>query len=98
MRHGASSTDDVARRRVRSSPGQASTEFALVLPLVVVLALGLVVVGVAIRNELAVELAAREGARAASVSATPATAATRARRRVWSSCHSTSTPPPARPR
>ena len=47
----------------------------MVLPIVVVMALGLAVVGIAVRNELAVELAAREGARAASVSADPATAA-----------------------
>ena len=50
-------------------------EFALVLPVVLVMAFGLVVVGVAVRNELAVELAAREGARAAVVSASPAAAA-----------------------
>jgi hypothetical protein len=50
-------------------------EFALVLPVVLVMAFGLVVVGIAVRNELAVELAAREGARAAAVSASPADAA-----------------------
>ena len=47
----------------------------MVLPVVVVMALGLIAVGLAVRNELAVELAAREGARAASVSASPAAAA-----------------------
>lgn len=47
----------------------------MVLPIVVLMALGLVIVGVAVRNELAVELAAREGARAASVSASPGSAA-----------------------
>jgi len=52
-----------------------------VVPVVVVMALGLVVVGIAIRNELAVEHAAREGARAASVSATPSAAADVAARR-----------------
>lgn len=52
------------------------------LPVVVVMAFGLVVVGVAVRNELAVELAAREGARAASVSASPATAAAAAATRA----------------
>ena len=62
--------------------GQASVEFALALPIVVVMALGLVVVGTAVRNELAVELAAREGARAAAVSDTPATAAARAANRA----------------
>ena len=43
---------------------------------------GLVVVGIAVRNELAVELAAREGARAAAVSASPATAAAAAATRA----------------
>jgi xanthine/CO dehydrogenase XdhC/CoxF family maturation factor len=61
--------------------GQAAVEFALVLPIIAVMALGLVVVGFAVRNELAVELAAREGARAAAVSASPATAAATAARR-----------------
>jgi Flp pilus assembly protein TadG len=64
--------------------GQASVEFALTLPIVVVMALGLVLVGTAVRNELAVELAAREGARAAAVSATPVVAATAAARRATS--------------
>ena len=48
--------------------GQATVLFALALPIVL---LGMTQVGVAIRNELAVELAAREGAQAASVSASP---------------------------
>jgi Flp pilus assembly protein TadG len=64
------------------SAGQASVEFALVLPIVVVMALGLVLVGTAVRNELAVELAAREGARAAAVSASPGAAATAAATRA----------------
>jgi Flp pilus assembly protein TadG len=62
--------------------GQAAVEFAVVLPLVVIMALGLLVIGIAVRNELAVELAAREGARAASVSATPSAAARAAARRA----------------
>lgn len=52
------------------------------MPIVVLMSLGLLLVGVAVRNELAVELAAREGARAAAVSADPATAATRAANRA----------------
>jgi len=68
--------------RASGDRGQASVEFALALPIVVVMALGLVVVGAAVRNELAVELAAREGARAAAVSSTPATAAARAASRA----------------
>jgi Flp pilus assembly protein TadG len=67
--------------RLNASGGQAAVEFVIVLPLVVVMALGLLVVGIAIRNELAVEHAAREGARAASVSATPSVAAGAAARR-----------------
>lgn len=69
-------------RRCTSSSGQASVEFAFVLPLVVIMACGLVAVGMTIRDELAVELAAREGARAASVSANPASAATAAASRA----------------
>lgn len=62
--------------------GQATVEFAVALPVVVVVILGLAQVGVAIRNELAVELAAREGARAAAVAARPAGAAAAAARRA----------------
>ncbi len=69
-------------RRSDHTSGQASVEFALALPIVVVMAMGLVLVGTAIRNELAVELAAREGARAAAVSANPATAAATAASRA----------------
>ena len=54
----------------------------MTLPIIVLMALGLVLVGLAVRNELAVELAAREGARAAAVSADPAAAATRAASRA----------------
>ena len=64
-----------------SQRGQAAVEFALVLPVIAVMALGLIAVGLAVRNELAVELAAREGARAAAVSASPATASAAAAQR-----------------
>ena len=64
--------------------GQASVEFAMVLPVIVIMTLGLVVVALAVRNELAVELAAREGARAAAVSANPGAAAIAAATRVVS--------------
>ena len=63
MRDGRSHTPRAARSgrgRVRARPAGRA-----------VMALGLVVVGIAVRNELAVELAAREGARAAAVSASP---------------------------
>jgi len=66
------------RWRLRGAAGQATVEFALALPIVLIVILGMTQVGVAIRNELAVELAAREGARAASVSASPASAASAA--------------------
>lgn len=68
--------------RRRDERGQAAVEFALVLPIVVLFALGLLVAGIAVRNELAVELAAREGARAASVSADPGAAQAAADRAV----------------
>jgi Flp pilus assembly protein TadG len=57
-------------------------ELALCLPLVVVLVLGVLQVAVVGRDRLALELAAREGARAAAVSATPAVAARAAAERV----------------
>jgi Flp pilus assembly protein TadG len=62
--------------------GQSTVEFALVLPVLVVMAAVLVVVGVAVRNELAVEHAAREGVRAAAVAADPDAAARAAATRV----------------
>jgi Flp pilus assembly protein TadG len=55
--------------------GQAAVEFAIALPLVVMLVFGMVQVTVIVRDQLAIELAARDGARAAAVSATPAAAA-----------------------
>lgn len=50
----------------------------MALPFVVVLLLGLVQVVVVVRDQLAVGLAAREAARAASVAADPSAAANRA--------------------
>jgi Flp pilus assembly protein TadG len=64
--------------------GQATVEFAVVLPLVVLMSAVLVAVGVVVRNELAVEYAAREGARAAAVAGDPATAAGAAARQATS--------------
>ncbi len=55
--------------------GQAAVEFAIALPLVVVLLLGIIQVIVVARDQIAVELAARDGARAASVAADPGAAA-----------------------
>lgn len=75
-------TTSSTEMRPHPDRGQATVEFALVLPIVVVIALGLLQVGIAIRNEVVVELAAREGARAASVAANPGAAAARAAHRA----------------
>jgi Flp pilus assembly protein TadG len=64
--------------------GQAAVELALVLPVVVVLLLGMLQVALIGRDQLALELAAREGARAAAVSADPTSAARAAADRVTS--------------
>jgi Flp pilus assembly protein TadG len=61
----------------RRDRGQAAVEFAIVLPLVVVLLLGIIQVMLVARDQIAIELAARDGARAASVAADPAAAAQR---------------------
>jgi Flp pilus assembly protein TadG len=53
----------------RSEGGSAVVEFALVLPLVLVVSLSLVQVGLLIRDRLLIEAAARAGARAAAVEA-----------------------------
>lgn len=58
--------------------GQAAVEFAIALPLVVMLVFGVIQVTIVVRDQLAIELAARDGARAAAASATPASAATAA--------------------
>jgi hypothetical protein len=62
---------------VTSSPqegGQATAEFALLLPLVLVFGLVLVQVALVLRDQLVVVQAAREAARAASLDADPARA------------------------
>ena len=58
-------------RLVRRDRGQATVEFALAVPIVVVLVLGVVQVLVVGVRQAAVERLARDGARAASVSAQP---------------------------
>lgn len=58
--------------------GQAAVEFAIALPLVVMLVCGVLHVALVVRDQLAIEVAARDGARAAAVSASPAASASRA--------------------
>jgi Flp pilus assembly protein TadG len=70
------------RRRGRGERGQAAVELALALPVVVVLLLGMLQVALVGRDQLALELAAREAARAAAVSADPVAAARLAAERV----------------
>jgi len=53
----------------RTQAGSAVVEFALVLPLVLVIALSLVQVGLLVRDRLLIEAAARAGARTAAVEA-----------------------------
>lgn len=72
----------MTRRTGRGEHGQAAVEFAVALPLIVIAMLAIAQIGVSIRNEVAVELAAREGARAAAVSADSAASATAAARRA----------------
>ena len=55
------------RRRGREEQGASAVEFALVLPLLLVVALALVQVGLLVRDRLLVEAAARAGARTAAV-------------------------------
>jgi Flp pilus assembly protein TadG len=58
--------------------GQAALEFAIALPLIAMLLVGFIQVAVVVGDQLIVELAAREGARAASVASSPSSAATNA--------------------
>jgi Flp pilus assembly protein TadG len=62
--------------------GQAVIELALALPLVALFTLAALQVTLVARDQLAIELAAREAARAASVSANPHDAATTAAHRT----------------
>jgi hypothetical protein len=66
--------------RARQEGGQATVEFALVLPLLVLAALAVIQVGLVVRDEMGVIHAAREAARAASVDPDPSRATRVARR------------------
>ncbi|MDO8390443.1 MAG: TadE/TadG family type IV pilus assembly protein [Actinomycetota bacterium] len=59
----------------RRDRGQSTVELALSLPLLCLFVCGLLQVAVVVRNQVAVQLAAREAARAAAVAADPQTAA-----------------------
>jgi len=65
---------------VREGRGSAVVEFALVLPLVLVVLLGAVEVAVVARTQLEVSQAAREGAREAATTPDPAAAVAAVRR------------------
>ena len=71
----------MTRRRRRDS-GQATVELALALPLVCFLLFGIVQVAVLGRDQLAVQLAAREAARAAAASGDPTSAGSTAAHRA----------------
>jgi uncharacterized protein (UPF0333 family) len=64
-------------RSARRERGQATVEFALVLPLLMMAAMAVIQVALVVRDHVAVVHAAREAARAASVDADPGRAARR---------------------
>lgn len=64
--------------------GQAAVELALAFPVAMLVVLAVVQLAVVARDQMVVELAAREAARAASVAADPGAAATAAAHRVTS--------------
>jgi uncharacterized protein (UPF0333 family) len=61
----------------RRERGQATIEFVLVLPLVIVALLAILQLTIIVRDQVLLVEAAREAARAASVAADPSAAATR---------------------
>lgn len=69
-----------ARRSACPESGQATVEFALVLPLVVLLLLAVLQTALVVRDYVATIHAAREAARAASVDRDPGAARAAARR------------------
>lgn len=63
------------RRAAAGDTGQSTVELALALPLVCLMLLGVLQVALVVRSQLAVQAAARNGARAAAAAATPDAAA-----------------------
>ena len=72
----------LASRLRTDARGQAAVELALTMPIVVIFVLGVFQVALVARDQLAIELAACEAARAAAVSADPSGAATAAANRI----------------
>ena len=75
-----STTPTRARRSACPQEGQATVEFALILPLVVFLLLAVLQTALIVRDYVAVVQAAREAVRAASVDRDPAAARVAAHR------------------
>jgi Flp pilus assembly protein TadG len=73
-----------SNQRDARADGQATVELALCLPLLFLFLLGIVQLVVIARDQLAVQLSAREGARAAAVAALPDAAAESAANRAVS--------------
>jgi hypothetical protein len=71
-----------ARHRHQTDHGQATVELALGMPVLALVVLAVLQVGVVARNRLAVELAAREGARAAASSPSVGAARSAAERAI----------------
>ena len=64
---------DTKRRSVRGERGQTMTEFAVILPILLMLILGIAQLGIAFNNYLSLTDAVRAGARYGGVSRTSAT-------------------------
>lgn len=77
MRYSKSATREASRvgRYRRSAAGQSIAEFALVVPILLLLVFGIVEFGLIVKSWQVVTDAAREGARVAVVGTTPAIAA-----------------------
>jgi Flp pilus assembly protein TadG len=78
QRHVVRRIGRIGRPRHRTAEGQAAVELALAFPLVCIFLLGVVQVTLVARDAIAVVHSAREGARAAAVAASPASAAANA--------------------